>query len=75
MPYPNNGIFNAQIDLDKEQAIDIEIINSQGLPISKASYNGQENYLLNFSLPLGTGVYLMKILTPTHFRTIGFIVQ
>ncbi|GAL86833.1 internalin [Sporocytophaga myxococcoides] len=74
-PNPNNGIFNAQIDLDKEQAIDIEIINSQGLPISKASYNGQENYLLNFSLPLGTGVYLMKILTPTDFRTIGFIVQ
>jgi hypothetical protein len=74
-PNPNNGIFNAQIDLDKEQAIEIEILNSQGLPISKASYSGQENYLLNFSLPLGTGVYLMKILTPTDFRTIGFIVN
>lgn len=74
-PNPNNGAFNAQIDLDKEQVIDVEILNSQGLPISKASYNGQENYLLNFSLPLGTGVYLMKILTPTDFRTIGFIVN
>ncbi|MBX9850828.1 MAG: T9SS type A sorting domain-containing protein [Cytophagaceae bacterium] len=74
-PNPNFGEFKIEIELDIIQDLDVRIFNSQGLPITNRIDSNSDKYLMDFNLPLGNGVYLVKVQTDTDYKTITFIVN
>ena len=74
-PNPNDGVFKIEIILDQVQDVDLRIFSSQGLPITNLTDIGRDQYIHDFNLPLGNGIYLVKVQTSTDYKTITFIVN
>ena len=75
-PNPNNGIFNADIELSSASAIRIRIINiGSGITVSDKKYPSQEEFSIPYQLILPTGTYIVLLETASGYMNLKMIVK
>ncbi|SHJ48249.1 Por secretion system C-terminal sorting domain-containing protein [Aquimarina spongiae] len=75
-PNPSAGDFNAKISLKETSNIKIKIIDLvSGATMNERSESNNQEFLLDYSLSMSTGVYLMLLETPYGSETRKLIVQ
>jgi hypothetical protein len=76
-PNPTTGIFNVEIELDKQQQIALAIINGgTGKILARISDDGKSRYSIPFNLaPLSSGVYMLRLDLASGTHYIRFIVK
>lgn len=63
-PNPTSGIFSARVELEKESAIRLRLLNlSTGQALSDGLYTGSKEYLVPYNLQLSSGVYALVLET------------
>ncbi len=69
-PNPNKGSFKAKVTLAEDASITIKIINlMSGMTVHERSEKGNKDFLLDYSISMPTGVYLMLLETPRGSET------
>ncbi|WP_282086008.1 T9SS type A sorting domain-containing protein [Aquimarina algiphila] len=69
-PNPNNGTFQTKISLAEESNIKLKIVNLiSGATMDERTEKNNIDFLLDYSLALPTGVYLMLLETPKGSET------
>ncbi len=69
-PNPNNGAFKTKITLAEDSNITVKIVNlMSGATMSERSEKNNRDFLLDYSVTLPTGVYLLLLETPKGTAT------
>ncbi len=69
-PNPNNGSFKTKITLAEDSNISIKIINlMSGMTVHERSEKDNRDFLLDYSINMSSGVYLMLLETPQGSET------
>ncbi|WP_438711689.1 T9SS type A sorting domain-containing protein [Aquimarina muelleri] len=69
-PNPNNGVFKTKISLAEDSNITVKIINlMSGATMSERSEKNNRDFLLDYSIALPAGVYLLLLETPKGTAT------
>lgn len=72
-PNPNNGDFNLKIKMTEEAAIQVEIFNLLGQQIFQEKFMGQE-VTRNYSMKdLGTGIYIVRVMSGKDSQSLKFV--
>ncbi len=69
-PNPNNGSFKTKITLAEDSNITVKIVSlMSGMTVNERSEKNQQDFLLDYTLSMPTGVYLMLLETPKGSET------
>ena len=69
-PNPNNGAFKTKISLAEDSNITVKIVNlMSGATMNERSEKNSRDFLLDYSVALPTGVYLLLLETPKGTAT------
>ena len=75
-PNPSNGIFKTKVSLKEASTINVKIIDMvSGATIDEREAKGNQEFLLDYSISMSSGVYLMLLETSNGSETRKLIVE
>ena len=75
-PNPNSGVFKADVELSKESAIRLRIVNiGTGVVASDTKHSNQKEYSIPYNLSLSAGVYAVILETASGQKITKIIIK
>lgn len=74
-PNPNDGHFTVDVALDEMANLDFYILDPWGTVRHTSSVTNKNMYSESFDISLGSGIYVMKVVSASQVRIVSFIIQ